>query len=515
MNAGVGRSAFWLMCAKTLAFLSTFALPLVLVRQLSQTEFGLYKQAFLIVSTATTLLPLGFALSAFYFFPREPDKRPGVVFNILVFYVAVGGILGLLLTIHPPVLKAIFNSSELVGYAPLIGATILFWVATSWVEFAMVANQEMRLAATFIVLTNLTKTLALLVAGLWFSSLRALLCAAVVYGTLQAVFLLGYLASRFPSYWVKFDRHLARSQCAYALPHGFAGLLAFLQMDLPHYFVSNRLGPTAYAVYAVGCLQLPLLGILGESISSVMIPQVSHLQATDRRREILLLTARMLRKLAALYFPLYVLLLVVGREFLVVLFTPQYLASWPIFALNLTMIPLSLLLTACDPVTRAYGEHRYFLIRLRMILSVPYVLGLSYATARFGLVGAIAVVVGCTLLERSAWVLKVGSILGVTRRDLWLFGDLGKLGGAAVVAGVLAEVARKLLPRTDPLLVLVLCGVVFALAYGLGVHLLGVLEEEERALLGGRLGTLGRARARIAQALSLGGSGASGEREPR
>jgi len=497
MSAGVGRSAFWLLCAKTLAFLFSFALPLVLVRQLSQTEFGLYKQAFLVVSTATTLLPLGFALSAFYFFPREPDKKPGVVFNILVFYGAVAGFLGLVLTVYPSVLKTIFNSSELVDHAPLVGWTVLLWVASSWVEFAMVANQEMRLAASFIVIANLTKTLALLVAGLWGASLRALLWAAIVYGVLLGSFLLGYLASRFPSFWRQFDARLARSQFAYALPHGLAGLMAFLQMDLPHYFVSNRLGPATYAIYAVGCLQLPLIGILGESVASVMIPQVSRLQATDSRREILLLTARMLRKLAVLYFPLCVFLLVVGREFLVVLFTPQYLASWPIFALNLAMIPLSLLLTACDPVTRAYGEHRYFLIRLRMVLSVPYVLGLSYATARYGLVGAIAAVVGFTLLERCAWAAKVVHILGVTRHDLCLFEDLGKLGGAAVVAGILAALARQSLPRTDPFAILVFCGAVFAVAYGIGVHVLGVLAEEEREL-GRRLARLGRARVPMA-----------------
>ena len=46
-------------------------LPLILVRQMSQTEFGLYKQAFLVAGTVVTIFPLGFAMSAFYFLPRE------------------------------------------------------------------------------------------------------------------------------------------------------------------------------------------------------------------------------------------------------------------------------------------------------------------------------------------------------------------------------------------------------------------------------------------------------------
>ena len=63
--------AFWLLAAKTAGFALTTALPLVLVRSLSQLEFGVYKQAFLIVGTAVTVLPLGFGMSAFYFLPRD------------------------------------------------------------------------------------------------------------------------------------------------------------------------------------------------------------------------------------------------------------------------------------------------------------------------------------------------------------------------------------------------------------------------------------------------------------
>ena len=44
--------ALWLLVAKILAFALSIALPLLLVRRLSQQEFGLYKQAFLVVGTA-------------------------------------------------------------------------------------------------------------------------------------------------------------------------------------------------------------------------------------------------------------------------------------------------------------------------------------------------------------------------------------------------------------------------------------------------------------------------------
>jgi hypothetical protein len=47
------------------------------VRRLSQQDLGLYKQAFFVVTTAMNLLPLGFAMSAFYFLPREAVAAAG------------------------------------------------------------------------------------------------------------------------------------------------------------------------------------------------------------------------------------------------------------------------------------------------------------------------------------------------------------------------------------------------------------------------------------------------------
>src|SRR4028118_890410 len=70
--------AAWIMSARTAAFVLSFALPLLLVRRLDQTSFGLYKQVFLLVGTAVNVLPLGFHMSAYYFLPRETERRGGV-----------------------------------------------------------------------------------------------------------------------------------------------------------------------------------------------------------------------------------------------------------------------------------------------------------------------------------------------------------------------------------------------------------------------------------------------------
>jgi len=259
------------------------------------------------------------------------------------------------------------------------------------------------------------------------------------------------------------DWHMLREQLSYAIPLGAAGLLMIVQTDLHNYFVSNHFGPAMFAVYSLGTLQLPLMGLIQEATNSVLITRVSILEKRNEHREIVLLAARAARKLAAVYFPVYVFLMVAGREFIRVLFTARFADSWPIFAVNLTLLPLGIVLL--DPLYRAYQRERYFLLRLRLLLAAALILTLALFTARLGLLGVIAVVVLTAVFERIVMAIHFGRLLGVTGRDVLLLRDVGKLAFAALAAGVVADVIRVLLMRESAFVVLAVCGVAFALVY--------------------------------------------------
>ncbi|HEV2706423.1 MAG TPA: oligosaccharide flippase family protein [Pyrinomonadaceae bacterium] len=485
---------FWLMSAKTLAFAFAFALPVLLTRRLSQTEYGLFKQVFLVVTTAVAVLPLGFSMSAYYYLAREHDerRRGSIIFNILLFSGAVGGAACLALVARPDLLTIVFKEPALASYAPLVGLVILLWLFSSFLEVVAVANQEMRLATLFIVGAQLTKTLLMLAAALVYDSVEALIYAALAQGALQTLVLCLYLRTRFPGFWRGFDLATLRAQAAYAMPFGAAGLLYSLLMDLHNYFVSHRFDAATFAVYSVGVAQLPLVGILRESVGTVMIPRVSQLQKRGETREIVVLLARAMRKLAAVYLPLYALLMVVGREFLTVLFTEAYAASWPVFAVNLTLLPLSIL--EFDAVIRAYAEHKYFMLKLRVVLFALLVVALWFGVLRFGLVGAIAVVVAINLVERAATSLKFGRVIGIRAGDVLMLIDVGKLALASALAAVAAFVTRAMVVQggVRPLFVLVVTGSVFAVVYLAAVWLLGVPDDDERASLRRRVVRLQR-----------------------
>ena len=62
--------ALLLMCGRTLAFAATFFIPVILARIFDPTQFGTYKQLFLIFTSVNLIAQAGMATSLYYFLPR-------------------------------------------------------------------------------------------------------------------------------------------------------------------------------------------------------------------------------------------------------------------------------------------------------------------------------------------------------------------------------------------------------------------------------------------------------------
>lgn len=483
MNSAPPRSesltsrASWLTFAKTVGFVFSIALPLLVARRMDPEQVGVYKQVFLVVGTAMNVLPLAFHMSAYYFLPRERNKRPETVLNILLVLTLVGALACCAFFFYPPILTALFYKPELVQYSHLIGVTILLWIVGAFLETAPIANEEIRLATAFIISIQATRAIVFVTAAVVYGTVRSLIYAAIIHGVIQTAFLLWYLKSRFPGFWHSFDAAMLRRQLSYAVPLGAAAVLYAMQTDLHNYFVSNQFAPAMFAIYSFGTLQLPLMGLIQEATNSVLITKVSVLQQQSETREIIFLMARAARKLAAVYFPVYALLMVVGPEFIRFLFTNRYAASWPIFAVNLTMLPAGIFLL--DPVFRAYSSERFFLLRLRIGIILAQAVILFLWTLPLGLVGVISVVVATNLTERVITSVHFGRILGVTRNDLPLLRDIGKLAVSGLAAALACAALRFVIASAPPVVILSACGALFGIVYLASIQVLRIPTRDE------------------------------------
>lgn len=426
--------SIWLLFAKFVGYFFAFLLPLLVVRFLTKEEVGTYRLIFQVIVNAVGILPLGFSLSVYYFLSRSTEDRSRTIFNILLFNFVTGGLAFCLFFFYPQFLGTILKSPELTRLAPLAGIVIWLWIFGIFLEIVAVANREPKVATTFIILSQFTKTLLMTCAVVIFVTVESILYAAMIQAALQIVVLLTYLNSRFPKFWTSFDPKFFKKQAAYALPFGFAGILWIMQTDIHNYFVGYRFGEAGFAVYAYGCFEFPLITMLYESIGSVMISKMSEFQSQGRTQDIINTTVSAMNKIALAFLPIFVFLMIVSSTFITTLFTEDYAASIPIFRVNLLLLPVYILML--DPIARAYEEIGRFLLKFRIFLLIAIITALWFGVQYFNLTGMISIVVISIAFERVVTFWKIRNLLGLNADHLYLLKDIAKTALAAFIAGI-------------------------------------------------------------------------------
>jgi O-antigen/teichoic acid export membrane protein len=435
--------AFWLTASKFVAVILTIGLPILLVRLLPQTEYGIFKQAFLFITTATGVAMFGVGMSAYYFIPRYPERGGQIALNILVYNFIAGWVPLLAVALYPQVLRFLFRSDALAPLALLLGFLVLLTLTSSLLQQIPVAMQDVRYSTIFIVGTQVARMVLFAAAALWFRSVKSLLIAALLNQLLSNAVLFWYLDRRFPRFWMRFDWQFFKEQLAYALPYGAVGMLWVIQKDLDNYFVSHALGPKDFAIYSVGWMDVPLLSLALESVATVMIVRVSSLQKEGRKEDIRRITAAATSQLAAIQFPLFAMLFIASHDLIVLLFTRQYEASADIFQVSLLLLLPGVLLI--DPIARAYKELRNFVLGVRISIFLTLFFALGPAIRHFGMMGAAVTAVTLRLLEHLTLACLAARTVDASAADIRLYKGLFKVAGVTMVAGLAAYALRNLI----------------------------------------------------------------------
>jgi O-antigen/teichoic acid export membrane protein len=252
-------------------------------------------------------------------------------------------------------------------------------------EIVLIARRRCAGAACAYAASDVARTLLLAGPAIAVGSLRGLMAGAVTFAALRFGAMLVY-------FWREFGGSLRpdlgawRTQLAYALPFALAVSLDVLQINLHQYVVAARFDAAAFAVYAVGCLQIPLVDVIVMSHANVMMVRLA--ERADAAQETLAIWHGTVTRLALVIFPLAVLLVIGAREIITVLFTTRYLASVPIFMLwSLSMLPA---VFCVDSMLRALAQTR-FLFVLNLVRLVVVAVLVGPLLSAFGMRGAVLV----------------------------------------------------------------------------------------------------------------------------
>lgn len=478
---GLTTQMLWLAIARGITLVLSFMLPFVLVRKISQTEFGLYKQAFQILTTVVSILGLQVGSSVYYFMPREPKKHAQIAQNVFLFYLILGVIIATLFMIFPNWTSYLFQHDGLASAVPILGLTILFWLAGSGIEGVMIVNRDVRLASLFTLILQSSKIALLITAALVWGNIKALIIAALIQGILSWVMLFLYLHRRYGRTWFPMDWQLFKAQIANALPFGLGGIAAVAMNDLHNYFVAYHFTPAVFAIYATGCFQLPLISVLFDAAETILTPEFGRLESTRSRATIIQVWMNAIRQLALVFVPVCALLFILRYEFIVTLFTVNYADSAPIFAINLIGVLLSIFIYL--PILRNVAEFRFFRAKLYLFLLPVSFAVLYIGIKKAGLIGAISAVMLMRSLDIGISMTVIGKKLSITTTQLKPLFSIVRTVAAAALAAISTYLIKFTMAINNNVITLLVCSAAFVSVFIVAAFFTGAITTQEKIAL--------------------------------
>lgn len=471
-----------LILARFCTALLTVVIPLVLARGLSLPDYGTYKQLFLIFSTLFFIVPFGMVQGIYFFLPRSDVRRPYVT-HVLMYLAVVGVAAAAAIVLGSGEVARLFHNPALVRFRWPLAIYTGALVGAAPLEISLTAQNKTKQSAICYLISDSTRALALTVPVLLGRGLTGAMDASALYAVLRWGVALAVLIPGTKGPW--FSRAQLKAQVHWALPFGFAMAIAIPQQWMHQYVVSALVTPKMFALYAVGCFQLPIVNLLYTPTSEVLMVRIGELEKANRLAEGLEAFREAVGKLSLVFLPCAAFLWAASPEFIGAMFGAKYLPAVPIFRVSVVGIVLAIF--PLDGALRARNctRHILFSYAVKMAVTVPLVLWLVH---RMGMIGgiiswAVAECVGKAVLAvRVPWALSApGERIRARRLVPWR--ELFRAACAAALAAGGVWVARALTSgvwRTLPasflarLLPLTFVGLLFGGFYLVALRALGV-----------------------------------------
>ena len=472
------KPALRIIFGRMIGFAVAFAIPIVLVRLFDLETFGTYKQWFLLYFTIVTISQIGMSESLLYFLPRAGRDAGEYMMNAFVFLALVGLVVAGALTVLREPIAAWMSNPALAPLIPPLAVYLFLMQAAISLETVMTARGQYALASAAYAGTDILRSAFFLLPLLVIPALPSLIYGAVAFGVLRLGVSLWYYRHEFGA-MLRPNMRILAGQLAYALPFALYVVASVAQENVHQYAVAGLFDAATFAIYSVGCLQVPLVDVVSTTVCNVMMVNMAKEVQQGRDAQVLRLWHETVRKLALVFFPLVGVLLLGARDVIVLLFTESYLASVPIFMIGV----LSILLASVpiDGLLRVYAKTQTLLIINLVRLGIIGALIYGFIML-FGLTGAVLVTVASLAIGKAIGLWSIMIQWGVRTAQVLPWRALGAIGLAALVAALPALAVNYSL-HTTPWIRLCAAGSVYMAGYVSMVMALNVLHEDERTWL--------------------------------
>lgn len=439
---------------KLLSQLTTLVSFIILARILTLEDFATYRQTLLSYNFIAPLLALGLPSSLYFFLPQNPKNERSVLISNIFPLILAGVFFSLFLLLGGSKILAMrFNNQQLSHTLILFSFYSIFALPLMSLEPCLVSKNKIFDLTIFNIISQTFLAVVIIIACFYFRKSGPLLISYTVVTSLifiAAVFLMWtncQYGTPIP------NKNLIFEMIKYGVPLSLSSMLGTMTLQLSNVVVSSMCKPEDYAVFSVGAFEIPLIGIITASISTIILPEMSKYCQDNNKHEALNLFKKGALKSSLILFPILVYLFFMATPFFKVLFTDKYNDSVKIFRLYLLILPVRI--AYYGAAFMALGLTKKILYRSLGDFIFNLILTFIFVKV-FGIIGAVL----SMLLVVYSWTMfynlyTIAKEFNVTIRFVLPFYDLMKIFFLSLPGLIPALLIRNIFNLNDLILLVI------------------------------------------------------------
>ncbi len=442
---------------------------IALARIITPAELGSYRQLFLIYTTFSTLLLLGIPQSMLYFLPKaeNAEKQRLLITRSLNLISILALIFALCLLIFRNFIAQIFHNPQLGNLLIIYALYPLFLFVTQLYSSIMMGLKQPLRAAKFTIFSVLSDFIFIVSAAFFTRNLTIIIWAVIASAFLQWLYAQITL-NELKEKKVRFDFASVKEQMNYALPLGLSSIIGMLSIQLDKLMISGFFPPEKFAVFSLGATEFPIVGILANSINSVLLPHLSSTNTATMGE----LYSGAVRKNAILVFPLMALCFIFAEPIFILLYGKIYAEAAVYFRIYLFLMPLRI--ATYGILFQAFGKTKFIMYNSLFVLIANAVLN-YILIINLGMKGAAIATVIVTWLSVMIYLIQIAKVLKLKLLDFFPIGKITKNALVTIISLFLSFLIIWL--GKQNLLFVAIGGIVFILSYLLLGRKTGVILD--------------------------------------
>lgn len=343
-RGGLSRTAKagFLGVANSASAISGILIASVLSYLLTKTEYATYRQTLLTFQMVAPLLALGLPTAVLYFIPRNPERCAATALEMFLLMFVTGSTFAAFMLFGGAEWVAIqFNNPKLETSLKWFSCYGIFALMLMLVGPILVAQNASSWVALHSLLVAALKVLVV-VLPVWLIQRNSLFAiqGSIVWGVAAVAISFLFLFSLMPKLESTPNLDSIKEICGYGIPLSLAGVIATLNKNVDKALVSKFLEPDEAAVFLNGAIEVPFIGIVVGSVTSILAAEFTAKFEHGKIEEIMSVWQSAVRKTAAVLLPIGIFLYIFAEFVLIHLFSSEYADSAIPFRIYLYLLPL-------------------------------------------------------------------------------------------------------------------------------------------------------------------------------